>query len=672
MVLTGVTSIRKGFTICLLLLPILLFSLDREAIDYYRSGRDSLIQQDYYGAIDSLQEAISLNPAYLDAILALADAYFRIEEYEEAYYYIEKAALYGKNDISLINMKARILVGREKLDDGEALFRSVLNEEPNNLEANLGLAEISLLRGDRTKGEEQYRRSLILAPESRRALLSLALLYDREEFFGEAEKYLDLALAYHSRDPEVYISLAEHYLRTGDIDRAAYYAQNGSLIAPESSSPFKLLGQAFMEKEEWLSAVEPLINALSKNPVNVSLLYMLSQCYINLSMDKAALRTLEKAIRLEPNNEIVRITMEQFLINNPTSSAEHRSKLSKYHTEKGQEYEDRLYYEKAFNEYRRSRWIDPYDWEGWQLYGRVFNLLGYPGKYLNTLEAINDNGYEDETFLERLQILQHRRKKDLADKWGADQYDLDVFPYEVSLFSRYSNRLIHTGSEMVVTDYLDFILLQYVMVEPLLGSSVRTFSQAFSGAREQGSDYFVLLDFSETERTFLCKAELYLTRTGAKVSEFSVMRTGKNRIALAMEKLAFDLEASFIPRTRVVDMDEDRLLLALGEYHGVEPGQKALLLKKGSVDLVSGDEGIRYSEDDLLGIVTITETDEEVSQGSIERYSLFDLISRGDELYFLFPEEGEENADLPIPEAPEEGMDSRIDNELKTQLLRLN
>ncbi|MDC7224520.1 MAG: tetratricopeptide repeat protein [Spirochaetales bacterium] len=663
--------IKKGVFLCLFLLPVMLFSLDREAIELYRSGRSSLQHQDYYGAIDSLQEALRLNPAYLDAILALADAYFRIEEYEEAFGYIESAALYGRNDISLINMKARILVGREELDEAEELFRSVLREEPNNLEANLGLAEISLLRGDRKAGEEQFRRSLILAPESRRALLSLALLYDREGYPDEAETYLELALTYHSRDPEVYISLAEHYLETGDLDRAAYYAQSGSVISPDSSAPFRLLGQSFMEQGQWLDAVDPLVKALSKEPVNVAILYMLSQCYIHLSMDQPALKTLDKALRLAPHNEIVRITMEQFLINNPSTSASQRSDLAEYHREQGQDFEESLYFGQAFSEYRRSRWIDPYDWEGWLLYGRIFNLSGFPGKYLNTLQAMEENGYREEGFLERLHILEHRGIEDLGDSWGVDQYDLSGLPYEVSLFSLYSSQLVHTGAEMVMTDYLNFNLLRYITVESILGTRVRSFSEAFSAARSQGSDYFVLLDYSETERTFLCRIELYLTGTGTKVWESSVMRTGKNRIALAMEKVASDLESYFIPRTHVVELEGDELLLGLGRYHGIEEGDRALLLKKGAVRLVSGEERIVYETEDLLGLVTVDTVGEEVSQGTIERYALFDLISQGDELYFL-PEETEEGSpEEEIPwEEPEER--SSVDSELKAQLLRLN
>ncbi|MDC7221255.1 MAG: tetratricopeptide repeat protein [Spirochaetales bacterium] len=664
--------IKTAGLLFFLFLPSLLFSLDREAIELYQEGRQSLVLQDYYGAIDSLQEALRLNPAYLDAILALADAYFRIEEYDEAYLFIEKASLYGRNDISLINMKARILVGREDLDEGETLFREVLREEPNNLEANLGIAEISLLRGDRKKGEEQYRRSLILAPESRRALLSLALLYDREGYPKEAEKYLDLALTYHSRDPEVYIALAEHYLRTGDVDRASYFAQNGSLIAPESTGPFMLLGQAFMEKEEWQAAVDPLVNALSREPMNVTLLYMLSQCYIHLSLDKAALKTLNKALRIEPDNEIVRISMEQFLINNPFTSAEERAELSLYHLEKGRDFEDSLYFEKAFTEYRRSRWIDPYDWEGWLMYGRIFSRLGFPGKYLDNLQAMKENGYEEEDFLEKLRIMEHRKEKDLGDKWGLDQYDQVGHPYDISLFSHYSNQLVHTGSEMVVSDYLKYILLRYATINPLMGERIRTFSQAFSAARSQGSDYFVILDFSETERTFLCRAELYLTSTGSKILETSVMRTGKNRIALAMEKLASDLEASLIPRTLVLDLEDDEAILGLGRYHRLEQGREALLFKKDSVRLITGEEGIEYNDEDLLARVVLTEVDEEISLAVIERFALFDLISRWDEVYFLpVEEEGSEE------QAEEEQNffiedESPVDSELKSQLLKLN
>ncbi len=671
MVQSGVKRVRPPIAVILFLAALPLFSQDREAIDLFRQGQGALRRQDYYGAIDYLQEALRKNPAYLDVILALADAYFRLEEYEEAYGYIEKAALYGKNDIGLINMKARILVGREELPAAEALFRSVLAEEPNNLEANLGLAEIALLRGDGKRGEEQYRRSLVLAPESRRALLSLALLYDREGNPSEAEKYLDLALTYHSRDPEVYIALAEHYLRTGDVERAAYFAGSGSRIAPDRAAPFRLLGQAFMEEGKWSEAVDPLINALSKNPADIPLLYMLSRCYIELSMDQAALKLLDKALKLDPENEIVRITMEQFLINNPSTSATQRGDLSAYHRERGQDFENSLYYEKAYTEYRRSRWIDPYDWEGWQLYGKIFKLLGYPGKYLNTLQAMKESGYGEPDFLEKLRILEHRKVKDLGDEWGVDQFSLEGFPYSLALYTNFSDRLVHTGSELVLSDYLKYIMLRNLSLNPELGSQIRTFSEAFSDARARGTDYFLILDYSETERTFLCRAEIYLTSTGSRTGEFTVMRTGKNRIALAMGKMADDIGASLIPRAKVIRLEGDRLILGLGRFQGMAPDSRALLFKKGSVSLISGGEGIHYGKDDLLGGVTVTRVDEELSLGEVERYALFDLISTGDELYFLPLPEGDSSGTAPSDDGPA-GQPFPIDGELKSQLLRLN
>jgi tetratricopeptide (TPR) repeat protein len=666
---------RVKISILLLLGVIMtLWSQDGNAIDLYHKGEKSLRLQNYYEAIDNLQEALRINPSYLDAILSLADAYFRIEEYEEAYGYIEMASLYGRNDIVLINMKARILIGREDLKGAEELFLSVLSREPNNLDANLGLAEIALLRGDREKGVEHYTKSLVLSPESRRALLSLALLYDIDGFYDEGEYYLELALSYHSRDPEVFISLAKHYLLTGDLEKAEYFARNGTQIAPGIIGPFKLLGQSFMEQEKWLKAIDPLIQALSKKPKDVSLLYMLSQCYINLSMTDAALKTLDKALRLDPFDEIIRITMEQFLINNPGTDIAMRNDLGNYHFEKGVILEKNFYYNQAFNEYRRARWINPYDWEGWINYGRIFNKQGFPGKYLNTMQAIKQSGYDQDSFLETLMILEHKKESDLADKWKIDQFDVEGNPYNIIFFPKYARSFVHIGAEGILGDYLKFILLRYSLLNPDLGQNIQSFSEAFSMARQKETDYFVVLDFSETDRTFLCTATLFLSGTGAKIGETTVMRTGKGRVALAMEKLAENLNNFFLPRAVLLDLDGDKALVGRGRYQGLEEEQEALLIKRNSVSLLSQKPWIEYKDEDLLGKITITDLDEEISQGIIERNALFDLINPGDELYFIPLDDGsdQENKDALSNDLIPQQEKRIINNELKSQLLRLN
>lgn len=654
--------------ILILFLSLSLWPREGDAVELYEKGRFYLNRQEYYASIDLLQEALRINPSFLDAVLALADAYFRLEEYDEAYGYIERADRFGRNDLDLLNMKGRILIGKERLDEAEALFESVLEKEPNNLNAHLGLAETALLRGDKEKGIEQYRKSLILAPESRRALLSLALLYDRDRDFEKAEYYLSLALTFHARDPEVYMALAEHYLKTGDVGRAEYYALNGTRISPQAMGPYKLLGQAYMEQDKWSEAEGALIRALSADPEDSVLLYMLSHCYMNLGENDKVLRTLDKALRYDPYDEIVRLSLEQFLISNPQISSDLRDKLGQYHNRRGSDYESQFYYEKAYDEYRRSKWINPYDWESWLKLGDIFNRLGFPGKYLDTMQAIEESGYDDPVFKEKLMILEHKAPKTASSSWGIDQFDIDSLPYTLSLYPYYTVSLDHIGSESDLTDYLQFYLMRHALIEPLLGSRVRSFSQAFSDSRKRGSDFFATLNLSETDRTFLVEIKLYLTSTGALIDAFTVLRTGKGRVSEAMGQMAEVMGNAFIPRALLIDLKGNDALVGIGRFQGIEEKSKAVVLKSGEGTLLSQPPWIDYSSEDILGEIEIKALDEEVAVGTLERYSLFDLINPGDEIYFL--PLGDDVAEDEV--APGEEEKRILNSDLKSQLLKLN
>jgi len=638
----------------------------QDARSFYQKGRERFEQQDYYGAIESFQEALEQNPHYLDALLELSRSYFQIEEYQEAQRFIEEAQKYGQNDLNLMNMEARILVGKNELDLAEERFRQVIQREPNNLDANLGLAEVLLLRGHTQEGAVAFRRSLILSPESKRALLSTMLLYDFRGEYELGEIYLDLALQHHGGDPQVYLQAAFHYLKAGNLEKALFYGENAVQMNPDLAGPDYLLATIYYERAEYEKASAALQRELKRDPQNLQSMFLLARTLEKQDQNSQALILYERILREDPLDEITRLHWEDLIRSMGEDAQSLRTRAADYHYQRGLSREEEFDFPGSLLEYRRSRWLDPYHYLSWEAYSRILAGQGYPEKSLDTLRAMKAAGYDDSRFQEQLMMLEHSHQASLSDRWDINQFNLAPNDYEISLFYYKNTKMHHYTAEremaeffryhMMKTEYLDF---------SREAEEVSGFSQAYSQARTDGSDYFLVLEISEQERSFLMKVTLYLTRTGREIRHFSLLRMGNNRVQSAVAELSDMVASFFIPRGYLIRLKGEQGLLNLGRLHGVEEGDVYQVFRRNSLVLLSEEPWLEYNDADLLGFLTIEQVDEAISLGKWENYGPFTRVAENDEAFLLTETQ-------PVEEEPQwSSQNWTIDENLKGQLLML-
>lgn len=660
----GVAKLRIIVSL-FLLFSFSISAIDRSAVEYYQMGQEEFYKSNYYLAIDYFKEALLDNPSYLEAILALSYGYFMLEEYDEANRYIEEARRYGRNNLNLLNLQARILIGQNDLAQAREIFMTVLNQEPNNLDANLGIAEIDLITGNLSSGANRYQRSLRLAPESRRALLSLVLLYDSEENYSVAEEYIRLALSYHANNPEVYYQAALHYLKMGNLDLAVYYGEYATQLSPNMIDAFLLTGYIHLNREDYNSAIESFMNCLQIDQTNGITLYLLGLTYQYMGMNDEALYAFETSLYYNPDDEIARLALENYLIDDLSAPTMIRTEYAQSHWQSALEFERNYYYEKSLREFRRARKIDLTNFELWKDYADILFRLGYRGKYYESLKAMETLGYADEQFQEELNLLNHSVEDLIYKEWGILQYEQESKPYNVTLFSYINSNTLHYNFEPVITDYVQYLLEIDSQLDVTVGNSqITTFSEAFRMARQQESDYFIIMSYSETERTFHCRAEIYLSRTGAPLTTLSILRTGNRNVVGALEKVSQEISDSFPIRGQLIVRDRDRGIVNLGRYHGISEGDQFVIIKKDRANLISEDRFFSYQPQDLIATFTVESVEEEIAIGSIDNIATFDLLSIGDDMFLVGEEWFEEFSEIDQSNIP-------MDQELINQLLKL-
>jgi tetratricopeptide (TPR) repeat protein len=621
-----------GLFLCLLVLR----TYGDDARSLYQQGREAQMGSRTLQAIELFRASIQANPDYSQPMIGLAECFFALEEYEEALQYVLQAEKREQGNLELWLLEGRIRIGLNQLDQARALFQKVLGRERNNLDAQFGLAELDLAQGRRGNAGQKYLETLRVQPESSQALLALALLRQTEGNRPEADRYLELALRFHADDPKVRYAASRMALEQGNLNIAERHLQTALALKPGDGETSVLLAQVHLMQGHPEQAEADLRLVLDADRENSLAWYMLGLAYDAAGKTEQALSALTQAARLSPEDEVSRIAMENIALARLPISDEARKKLAVFHLERGRRYEERNMLDKALNEFRRCLRLDPESKEGRLGYAGIYRFMGFPVKFQKELEVLGKLGYKDPAILDDIEIIRSQLYDSVAFQWDLDQYALERKVFTIAVFALpAATSEIHPFTGTALVEYLKDQLRRYDTLripegEPLSGS----FEEAFQKARDVQSDYFLLLQFEESERSITLTLEQYLSRTGKKIAAYRVFRTGNNRIQEAATLLAARLHAALPPWARLVARRFDLGIADLGTMDGLKKEDKLIVVKKGRVRLSSNEVGLTVNDGDIIGDFQVARLDERVAEGVLSKRSFFDLVNPGDELVF--------------------------------------
>jgi len=626
----------------------------------YQRGRTEQARSNLLAAVELYRAALIENPAYDEPLIGLAESFFALEEYEEALEYLEEARKYDRGNLDLIVLEGRIAIALNQPARARSLFESVLEEEPNNLEARFGLAELDIAQGRTRNASQRYIETLKIRPESQKALLSLVLLSEAQGDRAAAQAYLELALKYHNYDPRVHYAAGRFSMEEGNFDRAESYLLTAIALDSDYSEAKRLLAQVYLLQEKPQQAIDVLRQILTTDR-NIPLVwYSLGLAYDRSGDPEQAIRSLAQALRLQPDDEIARIVLENIALNELPIDDPIREQYAAYHLERGTLFRERNFLEKALMEYRRAVRLQPEAKEPRLHYAELHRLMGFPEKYMKELEVLRNLGYTDAQILDDIEIIGSTRYDSVSARWGIDQYGLDRKRFSLALYHLIpASRELHPFAGEAAAAYLHDLFQRYPTLDMLETTlDVASYESAFREARSLGSDYFLLMHIEESERSFTTVLDQYLTGTGKLLRTYRVFRTGNDRVQDNFNILADRVFEALPLRGNLLARQFDRGVIDLGKYDEMEAGQELAIVRKGKVHLRNDQIGVTADEGDVLGSFSVDALDEIISAGTVTKRSFFDLINAGDEIIPVLPP-----SEPPQPaEAGEPGLLRRVLN----------
>jgi tetratricopeptide (TPR) repeat protein len=609
----------------------------QNAIDFYNRGVSQLDERDFFAASDSFHEAVRLNPVYGDAWFSLARATYELGEYDLALRYLDEAQKYTQGKTDIQNLKGFIHISLGKLSDAEAIFRDVLARYPNDIVSRFGLAELNIFYGRVSSAESLYLDVLKRDAADRRALLSLALVSRELKKTAAAEQYIAQALRYHSGDAEVHYFASYLAALNGNLADAEKRALTAVQLQPNYDKAYEILALILYREKHYAEALDICDFRIGRNRSLVSAWYLKALCLQNLGRGDEAIEVYEGALTIDPTDEVMRSALELLVDSYLNKEDEHRKKYAKYHLEKAEEARKAYLTSNALYEYQQALRIDPFNTDARTRYAQVLLDGGYPLRFLRQADFM-----AGKQMTMRLQDSIEGYKSIYSDTlekaWNIDPFYLDKSRWKLMLFYPANDvQLIHEDAGKIAARAAAELFssnssITVTVSENGYGAGSGAFAAAFRQARESGQDFFAVTSFEENERELAFSATIYSARTGTEAGKIRVFRTGNDRLASALRGFATEFLAKLSPRGKIIARNGNTVLIDMGKADAVAQDSSFTIVKTGKLGASDTGFALKYSKDDVLGTVTVTKVDEEISEGVIGGTGFYDRVNVGDEL----------------------------------------
>jgi tetratricopeptide (TPR) repeat protein len=604
------------------------------AVARYRAGTAALARGDEFTAVEEFSTAVMENPAYFEAHMGLAEAYYRLDEYDQAIASAERAANLRRDDIALLNLQGRIQIGLGNTAAAARLFERVLERERFNVDALIGRAELSVAQGRTDEAARRYDDAIRLAPTERRALLALAILYDHLGDQDRAEQYIRLAVRHHPENAVVHLLAAEHYLQSQRLHEAERHVRTALSIDPRSTDSLFIAAHLALIRADYPTVLSNVEQMISIDTQDARAWYLRGVALAELSELDDSLRSFQRALTVRPDEEIPRMAAEQELLERTDTEDERRIEFARHHFVRARGFADRNLFSRAMASYRRGLQLHPFDAAGRLAYADLYRLRGYRARYLEELRVIESLGLADRNVRERIESFEAALADSVASIWNVEQFGL---PRERTRFGLFYTERPATSdypqSDRFLALEMRNEMMKWEMVEsrdePVRFESL---ANAYRSARRENWDYFVVFEFSQADRSFFVDATLYVSRTGTEIARYRANRTGNDRIHRALSAVAADIAGTIPLRGSIIQRNADRVLVNLGSLHGIAADDTLEIVRKGALLLRSDVAGYTYAASDVLGSLRVTRVDDLVSEGIVTSRTVFDYINLGDDV----------------------------------------
>ena len=181
------------------------------------------------------------------------------------------------------------------------LFKSLLADDPNNLELLNSLGQLYIKASDDEKALPFYEKIIKLNPVNVDAYNNMGGIYRRLKRYEESIAILNKALSFNKNNSEVKYNLGFTYKLMGKNDEACDCFEYVISENPNDVLAYNHLGSIYATKKDYQKSISIYKRGLQVDPNHPILQYNLARSYVATNSDLDAFKAFEAALRAKPS-----------------------------------------------------------------------------------------------------------------------------------------------------------------------------------------------------------------------------------------------------------------------------------------------------------------------------------------------------------------------------------
>lgn len=181
------------------------------------------------------------------------------------------------------------------------LFKSLLADDPNNLELLNSLGQLYIKASDDEKALPFYEKIIKLNPVNVDAYNNMGGIYRRLKRYDESIAILNKALSFNKNNSEVKYNLGFTYKLMGKNDEACDCFEYVISENPNDVLAYNHLGSIYATKKDYQKSISIYKRGLQIDPNHPILQYNLARSYVATNSDLDAFKAFEAALRAKPS-----------------------------------------------------------------------------------------------------------------------------------------------------------------------------------------------------------------------------------------------------------------------------------------------------------------------------------------------------------------------------------
>lgn len=645
-------------TIILMLLPLSLLipgipapdkAMAQNAISYNAKGWEYLNKGNSLKAILNFKQALKQNSRYNEAIIGLAQSYLHTEAYEEALKLFDSSLkIDGNNSSALVGMGFS-LTGLGNYNEALRHFEDALKKSGENTEAHYGIADIYFKMGKHLWAKRKINAILRINPYHYNSLMLLARIKSGEKRFDEAKSLVEKAIDAQPDNNTGYTRIGELYLdeylttgNEGHLSDAINEFNKAIARDPGDFSANTYMGYISMLKKEYQTAIQYFEKNNELYGSNIIPLYNLSIAHDATNDIDKSMMYFTKALKKFRYDSVLRARFDDFLIARDIKSGNplRVDAANEYLTIARNRMKNNLT-DQAILYLRRSIMLNPLMRDSREYLRDYYHANNYYTMYLQELKDLL-RLYPEHGYQEMLTTAVYKSRKKLFSRLGySDEPPVRDVPNVLVLdFNPVGALSPHMDSGRVIANYISFAMQQFGRLRPVGIGARSDISEINTGGIDYVErilerihekkdyrdtvDYIVYGNSLENSNHISVRFNILDNKTGIIIGEFELSESGHESLPNLALRVARRLYDHIPYRGRILKVEDDRVVLNLGLYDGLEKGDMVVAYRINKK--LSGDSINRKMVFSLDRLDTVVSTAKPLNNEDLQVIEIDDMI----------------------------------------------